>query len=1094
MSNKIIHAEIEKQVTAFPDLIAVEGYNMSLTYWELNEYANQLAHALLDAGLRSEGTVGVYATGGPLQVIGLLGTFKAAGRYVPMSPDQALHHIEHVLEETSMTIVVTTAEHYPALQKILFPRETAIQTIIVLDQRSDKEVLLDVIKQDAAGFKVVVNENAYSSKNPGLTFPAENDAYIFYTSGSTGKSKGIVGSHIALSHYIHWHKQEWAIDTGFRISQLAPMTFDASLKDILTALISGATLCMPESSIKNNPVRLVEWLREANVTLLQTVPSVFRLITAALPKGGALPSLRYIVLAGERLLGHDVLRWKEANGTGARMSNLYGLTETTILKTCFHIDTWEWQPGEVLPVGMPISNTLVAVINSSNNICEEGEMGEVFIKSPYISKGYLDKSLNTGSLVQNPLAGNDRVDLVWKTGDLGRYRGDGSLEILGRRDEQVKINGVRVELEQIRIAMLKLEDITRVELLVHSAEDARQELICYYTGTRLAAAELRQLLSDDLNPALLPGYFVWMDTFPLNMNGKVDRKALPKPEEVTQRANYQPPRPGLEQQLALLWQQVLGIEKVGREDNFFNTGGSSLKAIQLIAKIYKELDVQLTIAELFANPIFSQLSAFIEQSKRQAYRPIPNVAESDSYILSSSQKRLWIASQMKEQSVAYNIPVLYRIKGALNIHALSEAFHQAVKRHESLRTVFSLIEGEPRQRILSPEKSGVSLVVRDLRSLTVPEEAAHQRAAEIGVHYFNLEKGPLLLAELLRIADEEFILACCIHHIIADEWSMQVLGREIIGTYNACVQGTRPELRPLKIQYKDYASWQQQELAGLQLLVSREFWLSRFGGELPVLNLPADRSRPVMQSFRGAQVKFRFDAEQNETFRQLIQEKDATLYIGLLTLVNILLFRYSGQHDLIVGTPVAGRLHPDLEDQIGYYLNTLALRNTIAGDASFMQVLESVRQSTIDAFSHQAYPFDLLIDELKLGSDLSRSPLFDVVLILQNIELNDDAQLEMNGVGMEIEPAKIEISKCDLRFQFTADKQSGILYGSIEYNTDIFDHQRIKRMSRHLIELMSFVNNSPQTQVSNVEYLSPEEKKLEKKAMGLFNSNIEETF
>ncbi|MGN7818478.1 condensation domain-containing protein [Chitinophaga sp. 22536] len=1093
MSNKLIHTEIERTVAQFPDLVAVEGYGMDLTYQELNNYANQLAHALLEADLHPEASVGVYAAGGPLQVISLLAVFKAGGRYVPLSPDQAILHVEQVLEETETTIVVTTSEHYPALHKVLFPKETPIHTVIVLDQRSDKEVLLDVIKQDAAGFTVTVRENPFSTENPGLSYDDRNDAYVFYTSGSTGKSKGIVGSHIALSHYIHWHRKEWGVDTGFRISQLATMTFDASLKDILTALTSGATLCLPESSIKNNPVKLVEWLRAGNISLLQTVPSLFRLITAALLETRhPLSALRYVVLAGERLLGCDVLNWKAANGTTARLSNLYGLTETTILKTCFHIEHWDWQPGEVLPVGFPISNTLVAVINGSNNICEDGEIGEVYIKSPYISKGYLDKSLNTNSLVQNPLAGDGREDLVWRTGDLGRYRADGCLEILGRRDEQIKINGVRIEPEQVRMAVLKQDGITRVELLVHSSEAAGQELICYYTGHRYAADELRQLLSHDLNPAMLPSYYVWMETFPLNMNGKVDRKALPRPEEVTLRTSYQPPEPGLEQQLALLWQQVLGLERIGRDDSFFNVGGSSLKAIQLIAKIYKELDVQLTIAELFANPVLSKLAALVGQAKRQAYHPIPKVPEADSYVLSNSQKRLWIASQLKEQSVAYDIPVLYRIEGPLDISALAEAFRLVVERHESLRTTFFLEDGEPRQRILSAAQSGVSMLVRDFRDQPDPEAAARERARQIGTHHFDLENGPLFLIELLRITDNTFLLACCIHHIISDEWSMQIMGREVIAIYNARSRDVLPELRPLNIQYKDYASWQQRELSGEGLAATREYWLSRFTGDLPALELPTDRSRPAMQSFRGSQVKFVFDAEQSAAFGQLIKKQEATLFIGLLTLVNVLLFRYSDQNDLIVGTPVAGRIHPDLEDQIGYYLNTLALRNTISGDASFTQVLDSVRQTTIDAFSHQAYPFDLLVDELKLGSDLSRSPLFDVVVILQNIELNNEADLEMNGVNIDLEVARIEISKCDLRFQFS--EGGGVLYGSIEYSTDLFDRKRIERMTQHLRQLMSFVSDHPQAPVSTAEYLSPEEKRQELLAQRLFNSSIEGNF
>lgn len=1092
MSNKLIHTVIEDTVRLYPDLIATEGYNISLTYQQLNSYANQLAHALL--ALDTGTTVGVYASGGPLQVISLLATFKAGLTYVPLSPDQAVNHLQQVMNETAMTITVTTSQHYPSLQKQLLEKTTTVTTVIVLDQPSAHEIHIDTIKHDVAGFSIVLNETPHSTENPSLSYDQGKEAYIFYTSGSTGKSKGIIGAHIALSHYIHWHIREWKIDNSFRISQLAPMTFDASLKDILTALATGATLYMPDSSIKNNPLRLVEWLQTNNINLLQTVPSIFRLITSALlDKGISLPALQYVVLAGERLLGRDVLEWKTANGTGTRLSNLYGLTETTILKSYFHIETWDWQPGEVIPVGLPISNTLIAVINSSNSICEVGEMGEIYIKSPYISKGYLDKSLNDSCLVQNPLVNDGRVDLVWKTGDLGRYRNDGCLDILGRRDEQVKINGVRIELEQIRSAILKQDGITRTELLLYSHEDARQEIICYYTGHRYQVEEIRQLLAEDLNPAMLPSYYVWMDNFPLNMNGKIDKKALPKPEEITSQANYQPPKIGLEQQLAVLWRQILTTQRISRDDSFFNIGGSSLKAIQLIAKIYKELDVQLTIADLFAHPTLAKLAELLAHAKRDTFRPIPKVQEQDNYVLSNSQKRLWVISQLKDQSIAYNIPIFYRIQGPLDTDSIAEAFRWVVQRHESLRTVFCLHDGEPRQRILETPP-GITLLVRDFRDLPDPAAAAKERARQTGSHVFDLENGPLMLAELIRIEDEVFLLSCVIHHIISDEWSMQVMGREIIEVYNARSKGLQHNIQPLHIQYKDYASWQQQEQQNDQFRKTRQYWLSRFAGDLPILDLPADRSRPPIQRFQGAQHKFRFEVEQCNAFEQLLKKQEATLFIGLTTLVNVLLFRYSGQSDIIIGTPVAGRNHPDLEDQIGYYLNTLALRNTMTGNASFIETLQDVRQTTIDAFSNQEYPFDSLIEELKLGSDLSRSPLFDVVVILQNIELNSEEQMEMNGVKIELEPAQIEISKCDLRFQFTADKQSGIIYGSIEYSTDLFDQKRIHRMAEHLRQLMSAINENPLVSISSVEYLSPDEKRQELLALKLFNSDIEEIF
>ncbi|WP_322518505.1 condensation domain-containing protein [Chitinophaga sancti] len=1063
VAQPLLHRVIEERVRQYPDRIALSGYGLRVRYEELNSYANQLSHGLLSFDCGHESTVGVYAGGGPLQVVALLACFKAGAVYVPMSADQAAQQLLQVIEDTGMKAIITTAAHVAGLQQFLNRHGVKVATLMVIDNPAAAVLPLTVYHQDQMEHPV------FSTSNVDLSYSEFNSAYIFYTSGSTGRSKGIIGSHTSLSHYIHWHQREWGIDGSFRISQLAPMTFDASLKDILTGLIGGATICMPESNIKNNPALLVEWLRSEEITLLQTVPSVFRLITGSLQESGQpFTALRYVVLAGERLYGRDVLNWKAANGTAARLSNLYGLTETTILKTCFHIDHWDWQAGEVLPVGFPVADTLVGVINNSHHLCVAGEMGEVYIRSPYITKGYVSADLNSGYLVANPLNGA-AGDQLWRTGDLGRYRRDGSLEILGRRDEQVKINGVRVELEQVRAALLEQEGVSRTELVVHTGEDFRQELLCYYSGHRYEAEELRTLLSAKLNAALLPGYYVWMDTFPLNMNGKVDRNALPRPEEMLLQSTYDAPQAGLEQQLSALWQQVLGLSRVGRGDNFFTIGGSSLKAIQLIARIYKELDVQLTIAELFSHPVLHQLASLIKASVHTSYQPIPLADVMADYPLSHSQQRLWVQDQLHGHGATYNIPVVYRLHGALDIAALEASFRQLSDRHEILRTVFVLRDGVPRQRILAAAADGY-WSTRDFSGLPSPEESAQDYIRDFINAGFDLKSGPLLRVALLRLSATEWLLAWSMHHIISDEWSMQVMVRELVRVYNHHTAGHSLSMSVLPLQYKDYAVWQQIALSGDQLATHRDYWLSRLSGELPLLELPADHSRPQVQAHHGGHVSFRFDTASGKSYQELLHGQDATLFMGVLSLVNVLLYRYSGQSDLIISSPVAGRHHPDLEDQIGYYLNTLALRNEVNGNTGFKQLLSSVRDTTLSGFDHQVYPFDMLVEELGLGGDLSRSPLSDVVVILQNVRLNDEKQLEMHGLEVVAETASLDISKGDLRFQFYHNEHSDVLYGNIEYNSAIFNRERIERMATHLCKLMDAVLADPDMAIDNIAY------------------------
>ncbi|MCT1526865.1 non-ribosomal peptide synthetase [Sphingobacterium lactis] len=1079
----LLHRLIEERALEHPLRLALTGYGLELSYGKLNSYANRLAHGLISLGYSNGRAVGVYAEGGPLQVVALLACFKAGAVYVPMSSEQAKRHLDQVMEETDMQAVVTIAEHADSLREFLSGRSTPIEAVFVLDSLSDGILSLTFEGHDELDTSILDTSNKYTE------YDVAGSAYVFYTSGSTGRSKGIIGSHASLSHYIQWHQREWGVDSSFRVSQLAPMTFDASLKDILTTLISGATLYLPSSEIKNNPVRLTEWLKENNITLLQTVPSVFRLITAAvLETKQVLPALHYVVLAGERLYGRDVLNWKAANGTAARLSNMYGLTETTILKTCFHVDKWDWNPGDVLPVGFPITNTLTAIVNHSNNICETGEIGEVYIKSPYISNGYIHPQLNDQHLLPNPLS-RDVEDPVWRTGDLGRYRRDGSIEIVGRCDEQVKINGVRVELEHIRSVLLEQDDIIRTELVVHTSADFRQELMCYYMGREYVPEELRALLSLKLNTTMLPSYYIWMESFPMNMNGKVDRKALPKPQEVLSGAVYHAPQSELESNLAVLWQQVLDLDRVGREDNFFNIGGSSMKAIQLIARIYRELDVQLTIADLFFHPVLWQMSELVSSSKGGSYRPIPKAPKTNVYPLSHSQRRLWVLDQLQGHSATYNMPARFRLLGKLDRLALSTSFAKLVARHESLRTVFVLEEGIPCQSILP--SIGPFWNEVDFSTLASPESSADAYIRDFINAGFDLGTGPLLRVALLRLSSEEHMLIWSIHHIVSDEWSVQVMVRELVSMYNSYASGGQPSLEALGIQYKDYAVWQQKEFSGGQLALHRDYWLSCFTGELPLLDLPADHSRPQVQAHRGDQLSFEFDAVSGRSYHSILREQDATLFMGVLALVKVLLYRYSGQSDITVSTPIAGRHHPDLEGQVGYYLNTLALRNNVDGTGSFKKLLSSVRETTLSGFEHQDYPFDMLVEDLGLGGDLSRSPLSDVVVILQNINLNKEGELQLQGLEVYAEPVPLEISKGDLRFQFFHDEQRDVLHGNIEYNSDIFNRERIERMAVHLCRLMDAVQTDPDIMINDLEYLDNSEKHHSIKSTHSFNTHID---
>ncbi|QHS63363.1 non-ribosomal peptide synthetase [Chitinophaga agri] len=1100
----LMHRVFEQRVEEFPSAVAVSDNGITISYQALNSRSNYLARLLQDEGVSIGDSVGIFLPAGIRQVTGLLAVFKAGGVYVPMDISFAHSRLRQMLEETRPAVIITSEEYRESLAELFSAHQIKVDCLVTLPL-SGTSLLQDIglsgVEMIAVGDTapevyrngVRMSAKEYSTDNLENEPAAEGDSYIYYTSGSTGKGKGIVGAHNSLSHYIHWHMREWNIGNGDRISQLAPVTFDASLKDILSSLGSGATLCVPSSEVRNNMPLLAEWLRTEEVSILQTVPSLFRLLTGAMKQQNrGIGSLRHVVLAGEKLYGKDVTNWYAANGNGASLSALYGLTETTILKSCYHIEEKDWEPGEVIPAGRAISGAHIAVINESG-MCSSGELGDVYIRSPYLSKGYLDKSLTALSLVQNPLL-REAEDLVWLTGDLGRYRKDGNLEILGRRDDQVKINGVRIELDEVRGSVLQLEDIEQVELLVDQDADYQQTLICYYSGRERSGHELRVALSATLNPAMLPSYYVWLASFPLNLNGKVDRKALPRPQELLSDRGYEAPHAGVEQEVAVLWQQVLGIEKVSRHDNFFNIGGSSLKAIQLISRIYKSLDVQLSIGDIFGHAELQEQASVIQAARRSAYVAIPLAVVQTTYPVSNAQKRLWLQVQQSPTSLQFNGRDLYRLQGDLSVESLIRSFDTLVARHESLRTVFLVESGQPRQQILPADAHRFKVQYHDYTDRADSTEQAMAHARAITAEVFDLSAGPLLRVTLFRTDTSTYLLSLSMHHIISDEWSMHILVKELVLCYNSYVSGNLPSLAPLPLQYKDYACWQQEQLQGASLTTARNYWLSRFSGELPVLALPQDRPHPLTPGHHGGEVYFEFTDAETEAFGALVRSEDATLFMGLMAVVKVLLYRYTGQRDIIIGTPVAGRDHPDLEGQIGYYLNTLALRDHISGEQSFRQLLQAVRSNTLNSYQHQWYPFDMLVEDLGLRSSQGRSPLFDVVMILQNIQLAENTTLEMKGVEVVEEDAALEISKGDLRIQFVDCGEQRSLYGSIEYNTDIFNRERIERICLHLRQLLCSIVDNPDIAVHQLGYLSEHEQEEGAAQLDVFKSEIDRSF
>ncbi|WP_281322335.1 non-ribosomal peptide synthetase [Flavobacterium aestivum] len=1078
-----IHKNFEDIVSLYPSHTALVESSGNTSYASLNSFANQLSGLLLDIGISADDSAGVLLSSGKELIGSLLSCLKTGITYVPLSNGFSQARMQQAVSETSMKVLITDDVSWLEFQSQGISHEFSHVLVFKasgssllgdlglgnLDLISLEKTSLEVYQVTSSGDYIVSDYRLehYSEENINVYYPVDNSSYIFYSSGTTGKSKAIVGNQESISHYVNWHKNTFGFDTESRVSQIASVTFDASLKDILTSLISGSSLCIPAKKTRENMVLLVGWLLEEKVTILQTVPSLFRLLTNSLTEQNlSLKEVKEVVLAGEKLYGRDVELWRSISGHSARMSNLYGLTETTVLKSCYHIPNEDLDPGTVLPVGQAIDNSMIAVINDSG-LSMWGEIGEVYIKSPYVSKGYLDQELTTVLFVQNPLV-TDHKDLVCKTGDLGRYDSSGNLEILGRIDDQIKLHGVRVELDGIRSSLLNLEGIGQVELVLHT-DNTVDSLLCYYSGTEYGSSELRLLLSATLDRSNIPDYFIYIEEFPLTLNGKVDKRSLPKPSELLRGSNYEAPNGAIETSLSGIWAELLSIPQssIGRNDSFFDLGGSSLKAIQLISRIYKQYEVQLSIGEIFNHSSLKMQASLIAESKGDTvYSSIKQVAEQEDYALSHAQRRTWLIEQQIEGISPFNGIQVYRLKGNLDVEALTKSFRALIERHESLRTIFILKDGEARQKILKNSDVAIHIETIDISAApelrdTILEKLRNDR--------FDLSQWPLFRVKVLSYGSNTYDLAFVDHHIISDEWSLQILVRDLVSYYNGFILGEESSLETLQIQYKDYAAWQSSDVGSTQFETSANYWKTHLL-DAPRIELASDRPRPAVMSHQGAQEHFSFSKEASTGLKAICSELECTLFMGVSALVYTLLYRYTGQSDITLGTPVAGRDHTDLENQIGLYLNTVALRAQFSGEDNFRELLAHIKQISVAGFSHQTFPFDLLVEQLHSDVSKNRSPIFDVVVILQNIDLQLMESLEMEGLEVSSANEESKISKGDLRFQFI-DRED-YLEGNIEYSTDLYDSDRIKRMVADINNLAIDIIEKQSVAIRKLNFLS----------------------
>jgi amino acid adenylation domain-containing protein len=1057
-----------KQAQQSPGLIAVTDKTGTWTYEELDARSNQLANSLLSAGIERQQVVAIYGGRDRSLVLALLGVLKAGAAFVILDPAYPTSRLINYLEQAKPRGLITceTSGAMPGQMQDL---------VTSLAFRCH----LDTGNGDAF--------DGSSRKNPEIAVCPDDQAYIAFTSGSTGTAKGIVGIHRPLSHFIDWHTRMFKLDKSDRFSMLSGLSHDPLLRDVFTPLWAGASLHIPSQEDMNSSHHLSRWMQNEGITIAHLTPALSQLLTEAAVldanhSGAALSSLRCVFYGGDVLKASDISRLR-AMGATATCVNFYGATETPQAMGYRVVPRQKGgadqnQSGrlkDVLPVGKGIDGVQLLVINKAEHLAGVGELGEICVRTPYLTIGYLgNDQLTRERFISNPFTG-DSNDKVYRTGDLGRYLPDGNVEFAGRRDRQVKIRGFRVELSEIESAICEHPAVTESLVDARVNGSGEWQLVGYIIAQQeLTEEDLRKHLKGRVPEYMIPAAFVPLDHLPLTPNGKIDRSGLPLPSFSSHQSDFVAPRNALEQSLASLWSQLLPAQLISVNDNFFDLGGHSLLAARLVARIEMLLGVSVGLKEVFDSPTLAEMADAIRNelsgSRFGQPPPIRRVSRDSELALSFSQQRLWFLHQLEPLTTAYNMPVGMRLSGRVDVSALEQTFNRIIERHETLRTSFSSEAGMPRQEI-HPELK-LRLEVEDVSRMSEAERKQYVEGVvrEEANRRFDLSRVPLVRVRLVRESQQEHVLVVNIHHIISDGWSLGVLAREMGEIYAAVGEGREAAVEELKVQYVDYAEWQREYMSGERLEREVGYWKEQLAGAAPVLELPTDRPRPALQSFRGASRSFTLAKQLSGGLKAMSLAHGTTLFMSLLAAFNVLLQRYSGQDDILVGTPVANRNHVEIERLIGFFVNTLVIRTEVTDNLRFCDLLSQVRESSLGAFAHQGLPFDRLVEEIQPARSLSHTPIFQVMFSLQNASPNALKLAEVDLTFLDIER---DDAKFDITLSMIEDDRG--LGGKLEYNTELFEQNTIDRMLAHFQNLLAGVVANPHQLISELPLLTQEE-------------------
>ena len=1053
----------EAHAARFPQWLALITSEEQLTYQELNHRANQLAHLLRRQGVRANVPVCLCFHRSAHMIVSLLAILKAGGAYVPLDPESPPERLIFQLQDTRAVLLLT--------QQALEMRFSRWEGNILC-----LETVVEEIQQEPVTDLPPMNDG-------------QDSAYILYTSGSTGVPKGVCVLHKSVVNYTLAMCELLQSQPGWHYATVSTLAADLGNTSIFCALASGGCMHVPDYQTITSGDAFALWVAQHPIDVLKIVPSHLQALLTAQQSLAPFPR-QALILGGEEF-PYSLLRLLRERNCRCTVYNHYGPTEATIgtLVNDLGVPSFEGKyaeleaEGGVVPLGRPLTNSESYVLDRGGQIVPIGVTGELYLAGVGLALGYVHRpELTAECFIPHPFSSLEGARL-YRTGDLACYRSDGTIEFLGRQDEQVKLRGYRIELGEIEKQLREIEGI-RDAVVQLWREEGREAFLAGYVVLRqkqlLLQEEIQRALRTRIPEYMVPAILITLKQLPLTANGKLDRKRLPPPSQKEAIGNpegnpeelYTP----IEEMMAGAWQELLGIKKIGRTENFFQLGGHSLLGMRLIARLRAVFGVEVPITQLFESPTLSELAAHVEAlvrgGEQGALPPLEPVDRSGALPLSYAQQRLWFLHQLDPQSNAYNVPGAVRLQGALDVAAFRRSFKILVQRHESLRTTFEERNGQPVQQVMAKLSSSFTVV-----DLSRCQPQRRERELQTLLHTeasrpFNLARGPLFRVLLLKLDRQEYVLALTLHHIISDGWSISILVRELTTLYRALLKGEASPLAPLSIHYADYAVWQRQWLQGEILREQIRYWMDQLS-EAQAVELSGDYPRSQAMSHRGGRYEFHLDAQLTQGLSLLSRREGVTLFMTLLAGFQILLARLSGQQDIVVGTDSANRSHLATEHIIGFFINLLALRTRIVGTLPFQDLLQLVREMVLGAYLHQSLPFEMVVEHLRLDRENHRTPLVNVLLVVQNVP---SASIELPDLTVSLLDNGTGATKFDLAL-FATEGPVG-LHFAVDYSTDLFEEATIAKMMRHYEVLLQNIVAHPEAEVADLEIYSEEEKHL----------------